>query len=88
MKKINLAIAVMALLLALLSSHTLGGRVVAQDEGFVLEGDVLNCQNIGGNCCGAAGCNGPGTPNGCAGTCSGGGSFTCAVRVNGVCTNP
>jgi hypothetical protein len=88
MKKINLAIAVITLLLVLLSSYTLGGRVVAQDEGFVLEGNSINCQNIGGNCCGAAGCTGPGTPNGCGGTCSGGGSFTCAVRVNGVCTNP
>lgn len=88
MKKMNLAIAVMTLLLVLLSSYTLGRRVVAQDEGFVLEGDSINCQNIGGNCCGAAGCTGPGTPNGCGGTCTGGGSFTCAVRVNGVCTNP
>ena len=88
MKKMNLAIAVMTLLLVLLSSYTLGRRVAAQDEGFVLEGDSINCQNIGGNCCGAAGCTGPGTPNGCGGTCTGGGSFTCAVRVNGVCTNP
>ena len=89
MKNINLAIAVIALLLVFLSSSTLGSRVGAQDGGGVgVEGDSINCQNIGGNCCGAAGCNGPGTANGCGGTCTGGGSFTCAVRVNGVCTNP
>ena len=85
MKKINLAIAVMALLLLGLSSQMLGRRVIAQDEGFVIEGDALTCQSLSG-CCGAAGCSGPGNPNGCEATCAGGGSIKCAKVVNGKCT--
>ncbi|HMH45009.1 MAG TPA: hypothetical protein VK557_16085 [Pyrinomonadaceae bacterium] len=86
MKKINLGIAVMTLLLVFLSSYTLAMRAVAQDD-FGEGGDVVNCQNIGGNCCGAGGCLGPGTVSGCGGSCSGGGSFTCAVVKNGRCTD-
>ena len=89
MKKINLGIAVTTLLLVFLSSYTLAIRAVAQDGGGDGGGggDVVNCQNIGGNCCGAGGCTGPGTVSGCGGTCSGGGSFTCATVKNGRCTD-
>jgi hypothetical protein len=85
MKKLNLTIAVMTLLLFCLSSQILSRRVIAQGEGQVIEGDALTCQSLSG-CCGAAGCSEPGTPNGCAATCAGGGSITCAKVVNGICT--
>lgn len=84
--KLNLLIAVMTLLLLALSSQTLGRRVIAQGEGMGIEtGDALTCLSLSG-CCGAAGCSGAGTPNGCAASCVGGGSITCAKVVNGICT--
>lgn len=88
MKKMDLALAVMTLLLSLLSATVLmERRVIAQDEGFVLEGDNLTCISLSGqNCCGSANCAGPGSANGCTLTCSGGGTITCAKIVNGVCT--
>jgi hypothetical protein len=76
MKKLKLAIALMTLLLAFLSSSLLATRVNSQT--------ALTCQTLSG-CCGAAGCQGPGTPNGCAATCAGGGSITCEVVKNGKC---
>jgi len=87
MKKIDFALAVMVLLLSLLSSAMLmERRVIAQDDGFVLEGDNLTCASLSGaNCCGSANCGGPGSANGCTLTCSGGGTITCAKIVNGVC---
>ncbi len=75
MKKVNLAIALMTILLAFLSSNMLATRVTA---------DALTCQSMAG-CCGAAGCQGPGSPNGCAATCAGGGSITCEVVKNNKC---
>jgi hypothetical protein len=85
MKKIDLASAVMALLLIFLASQTMGSRVTAQDEGFVLEGDALTC--IGMSCCGTAACQGPGTPNGCSASCAGGGTISCTAKnSNGTCS--
>ena len=75
MKRINLAIALMTLLLALLSANLLATPATA---------NPLTCQSLS-NCCGAAGCQGPGTPNGCAATCAGGGSITCETIKNGKC---
>jgi len=80
MKKIDLASAVLALLLIFTGSQMLGSRVRAQDGdgdgGF--GGDPLTCSGM--SCCGTAGCLGPGTPNGCAATCSGGGTITCKEK--------
>jgi len=85
MKKIDLASAVLALFLIFLALQTMESRVTAQDEGFVLEGDALTC--IGMNCCGAAACQGPGTPNGCSASCAGGGTITCTAKpANGPCS--
>lgn len=75
MKKIDFALAAMILMLAVLSSNLLAPRITAQS---------LTCLTLS-NCCGAAGCSGPGTPNGCAATCSGGGSITCETVKNGKC---
>lgn len=84
MKKIDLATAVMALLLILLASQTMERRVAAQDGGIGIEGDALTC--IGMDCCGTAGCQGPGTPNGCTASCAGGGTITCTAKnANGKC---
>ena len=85
--KLNLLIAVMTLLLLVLSSQTLGRRVIAQEEGGmgIETGDALTCLSLAG-CCGTAGCSGAGTPNGCSATCVGGGSITCAKVVGGKCT--
>jgi hypothetical protein len=86
MREINLALGLMALLLVLLSSQTLGRKVIAQDEGIVLESS-LACQDVSG-CCGGAACNGPGTSSYCTITCTGGGSVTCSSFTNGVCSGP
>jgi hypothetical protein len=84
MKKIDLASAVMALLLIFLASQTMERRVTAQDGGMGIEGDALTC--IGMSCCGSAACQGPGTPNGCGASCAGGGTITCtAKKADGTC---
>ena len=84
MKKIDLASAVMALLLVFLALQMLGIRVRAQDgDGDFGGGDPLSC--VGMSCCGTATCLGPGTPNGCKASCSGGGTITCDEKVNGKC---
>jgi hypothetical protein len=73
MKKINLAIAAMTLLLAFLSYTLLEVRAAA-----------ITCQDLSG-CCGAASCQGPGTPNGCNIACAGGGSALCCSNASGKC---
>jgi len=86
MRKINSVLGLMALLLVLLSSLTLGKKALAQDEGIVLESS-LACRDVSG-CCGSAVCNGPGTSSYCTITCAGGGSITCPSITNGVCSGP
>jgi hypothetical protein len=73
-KKINVAILAMTLLLAFLSYTALEGRVAAQ----------ITCQSLAG-CCGAASCQGPGTPSGCNIACQGGGSALCCSNRSGKC---
>lgn len=85
MKKIDLASAVMALLLIFLGSQMMGSRVKADDDGMVIEGGALTCTGISG-CCGSAACQGPGTASGCTASCAGGGSITCTAKpANGPC---
>lgn len=67
MKKINSAITVLTLLLVFLSWGLMERKAAG-----------LTCQDLTG-CCGAAGCSGPGTVNGCSIVCQGGGSVTCAT---------
>lgn len=74
MKKINLAIVALTLLLAFLS-HT------AMEVGAVAQ---LKCIDLTG-CCGAAGCEGPGTATGCSISCAGGGSASCCSNASGQC---
>ena len=74
MKKLNLAIAAMALLLVFLSAQAGGVGVDA----------AVTCQDLTG-CCGAAGCSGPGQVTGCSINCAGGGAITCPEVKNGKC---
>jgi len=74
MKKINVAIVAMALLLAFLSYTVMEVRAVAG----------ITCQDLSG-CCGASACQGPGTPSGCNIACQGGGSATCCSNASGSC---
>lgn len=74
MKRIDLGIFAMALLLAFLSYTAVESRVGAQ----------LTCLSLA-NCCGAAGCAGPGTPSGCSIECAGGGSVVCCSNASGRC---
>ena len=73
MKKINLAIVVLTLLLAFLSHTLMEVRATAQ----------LRCNDLAG-CCGAAGCDGPGTASNCGITCQGG-SVSCCSSASGSC---
>jgi hypothetical protein len=75
MKKINTAIAVMSLLFVFLVWGAVERKAVA-----------LTCQDLS-ECCGAAGCSGPGTVSGCSIVCAGGGSVTCARKVGDRCVN-
>jgi hypothetical protein len=87
MKKIDLALTAMTLLLMLLSSTMLiEGRVIAQGGGGGIEIDNLTCNSLNGNsCCGSANCGGPGAASGCTLNCTGGGTITCSKIVQGVC---
>lgn len=77
MKKTNLAIGLMALLLTLLSWGVVERKAAA-----------LSCQDLT-PCCGAAGCSGPGIVNGCSIECAGGGSVKCAEKgADGKCGGP
>jgi len=69
MKKINLAITALTLLLVFLSSSTVERKAVGQ----------ITCQSLSA-CCGAAGCSGPGEVTNCSIVCAGGGSVTCATH--------
>jgi hypothetical protein len=73
-KKLNVAIATLTLLLTFLSYTSMEVRAVAQ----------LKCNDLS-SCCGAAGCEGPGTATGCNIACQGGGSITCCSNASGQC---
>lgn len=75
MKRINWAILAMSLLLGLQSFMMIDVRVTAQQ---------LTCQDLTA-CCGAAQCDGPGTPSGCSLSCAGGGTVTCCGKVGNRC---
>lgn len=75
MRRINLAILAMGLLLVFQSYLMIGVKVTAQQ---------LTCQDIS-TCCGAAQCEGPGTPSGCSLSCAGGGSVACCSNKSGRC---
>lgn len=74
LKKINMAIVALTLLLAFLSYTAAEVSAVAQ----------LKCNDLS-SCCGAAGCEGPGTNTGCSISCQGGGSVTCCSNASGQC---
>lgn len=77
MKKLDFGIGVLTLLLVCLSWGVIERKAVA-----------LTCLDLSG-CCGAAGCSGPGTVNGCSIECAGGGSVKCAVvGSDGKCGGP
>ena len=75
MKRINLAILAMSLLLGVQSYMTNDVKVTAQQ---------LTCQDLT-TCCGAAECEGPGTPSGCSISCQGGGQVACCSNKSGRC---
>ena len=70
MKKTNSIILVLTLLFVSLLSLAVETKSIAAD---------LHCQSLT-SCCGAAGCDGPGTVNGCKVSCAGGGDITCATK--------
>ncbi len=74
MKRINLAILAMGLLLVFQSYMMTEVKVSAE----------LTCQDLS-TCCGAAQCEGPGTPSGCSISCQGGGQVTCCSNKSGRC---
>jgi hypothetical protein len=74
MKKINVAILALTLLLGFLSYTVMEVKGEAQ----------ITCHSLTG-CCGAAGCEGPGTPSGCSIECAGGGSVACCSNTSGKC---
>ena len=74
MKKLNLAIVALTLLLTFLCHNALEVRVAAD----------LTCRDLAG-CCGAAGCSGPGTATNCGISCQGGGSVSCCSNATGTC---
>ncbi len=74
MKKINFAILALGVLLAFQSHNLMETKVAAE----------LSCQDVS-TCCGAAGCQGPGTATGCSITCTGGGTVTCCSKVGNRC---
>jgi hypothetical protein len=74
MRKINVVIVALMLMLAFLSYTALEVRAVAQ----------ITCHSLTG-CCGAAGCSGPGRVNGCAIECQGGGTVACCSNASGKC---
>jgi hypothetical protein len=68
-KKLNAAIMVMTLLLAFLAYTAVEVRV-----------DALRCKDLS-NCCGSAGCDGPGSvTDGCNIECIGGGTVACVKK--------
>jgi hypothetical protein len=75
MRKINVAIVALMLLLAFLSYTSIEVKVAA---------DTITCRSLTG-CCGAAGCDGPGRVNGCAIECQGGGAIACCSNASGKC---
>ena len=77
MKKLNLAIMALGFVLAF-QSYTLMETKAGAD---------INCQDLSA-CCGAAGCEGPGTPSGCSLSCAGGGSVACCSKVGNRCMRP
>lgn len=72
MKRTNWIVLAMALLFVFLFSLAVEKNISAAD---------LHCTSMT-NCCGAAGCNGPGTVNGCKISCAGGGEITCATKAS------
>ena len=70
MKKTNSIILALALLFVSLFSLAVEEKSIAAD---------LHCQSLT-SCCGAAGCDGPGSVNGCKISCAGGGDITCATK--------
>lgn len=74
MKKLNLAIMALGVLLAFQSYTLMETRAGAE----------MSCQDLS-TCCGAASCQGPGTPSGCSLSCVGGGQITCCSKVGNRC---
>jgi hypothetical protein len=70
MKRTNSIILALALLFVSLFSLAVEKNTMA---------DGLHCQSVTG-CCGAAGCDGPGSVNGCKINCARGGDITCATK--------
>jgi hypothetical protein len=73
-KKINVVILAMTLLLVFLSYTAMEVGVAAQ----------LKCRDLT-SCCGAAGCEAAGTATGCIIQCQGGGRVLCCSNSSGQC---